>query len=492
MEGLQFEGPVGPSPAPIYSRSINPMSKESLSSIPVELIRRHQVFPHLENHETIFLYSSRELGSKEKSEIEFISGKKISVSIKDQAEIRHLIEENYGLTGSIREISRTLAVPASSGPTPIVTRQEDQEKPVTSTQVQILDFIVDEAIRKRATDIHLERHEGEVRFRLRIDGVLIPQEHVPGQFYDNIISRIKILSSLDIGERRLPQDGKFIYKTYDIRVSILPGYYSEGATLRLLNRETKKLELQALGFYPETIEKIQRALGRPNGLILIAGPTGSGKNTTLYAMLQMLDSVSKKVVTIEDPVEYISNQFFQVQVKPQIGLDFAAGLRSILRSDPDVLLIGEVRDRETAEIASQFSNTGHLVFSTIHSNDNLGAIRRLTNDLGVSRASVAESLRLVISQRLVRKVCTHCSEKINGEMIGKGCRECHNTGYFGRTAVFEALDIDKALQEKVRTDKVTEDDILAALELQKAHTMKETIQRKIADGSTNSKETAGI
>jgi len=327
------------------------------------------------------------------------------------------------------------------------------------------------AIDQRASDIHFEPFENDFQVRYRIDGVLHVANVPPEirRFQNAIISRIKILSNLNIAERRLPQDGGFKIKAHgreiDLRVSIITMAFGEGIVLRILDRTSVKLDLPTLGMEGKTYETFQDLISRPHGILLVTGPTGSGKTTTLYAALREIVSDELKILTIEDPVEYYLGGVNQTQILPKIGLTFARALRSFLRHDPDVILVGEIRDKETAEVAINASLTGHLVFSTLHTNDAVTATTRLL-DMGVEPFLVSSSLEAVLAQRLVRLICKHCKEEYlpdnpaklppdfkyqRGEKLfrGKGCKECRNTGFSGRRALYELLVMDDELREMV-------------------------------------------
>lgn len=332
--------------------------------------------------------------------------------------------------------------------------------------IQIVNMIIENAVKDRASDIHIEPEEYNVRVRYRIDGILYEKEVMPVRTQSAVSSRIKLLSQMNIAERRLPQDGRikgnFEGRSIDIRVSTIPTIYGESIVMRLLDRETSFITLSELGFDDILIEKYEGLIYRPYGMILITGPTGSGKTTTLYASLDRINSPEKKIITIEEPVEYLMQGINQIQVRPKIGLTFASGLRHIVRQDPDIIMVGEVRDLETAGIAIHAALTGHLIFSTLHTNDAPGAITRLM-DMGVENYLVSSTLIGVMAQRLVRRICPECKEQytatkdmraeIDDDMWviwkGKGCDYCLGTGYRGRIAIFELLIIDDAIRELV-------------------------------------------
>ncbi len=338
--------------------------------------------------------------------------------------------------------------------------------------IQFVNLLLMRAIQERASDIHIEPEEQSAAVRLRVDGLLREVTAPSKNMLQPIVTRIKLLGNLDITERRLPQDGRFKFrvfdKTIDVRLSCLPTVYGEKLVLRILDRTNLILDLRALGFESKMLDVFNRILHLPHGLVILTGPTGSGKTTTLYAAINSIKTPTKNIVTIEDPVEYQLGKINQVHTKPGIGLTFAAGLRSILRQDPDIIMVGEIRDRETAEICIRSALTGHLVLSTLHTNDAVSAINRLV-DMGIEPYLLTASLSLVMAQRLVRKVCTDCAysrqppqelfarvQKITGSStssrsfhVGKGCRRCGQSGYFGRIAIYEQFVITDTIKTLV-------------------------------------------
>ncbi|OFI07574.1 type II secretion system protein E [Clostridium acetireducens DSM 10703] len=327
--------------------------------------------------------------------------------------------------------------------------------------VKFTDIILKQAIYKKASDIHIEPFEDTVWIRFRIDGILYKILKINKDIYNSINTRIKIMANMNIAEKRMPQDGKIRLNinnyNYDFRVSSLPTISGEKIVIRILYDINRKVSLNALGFNYKDIKKLKNFLQKPNGIILITGPTGSGKTTTLYAMLNEINNNSKNITTIEDPVEYVIKGINQVNVNNKIGFTFAKGLRNLLRQDPDILMVGEIRDEETAQIAVRASITGHLVLSTLHTNDTASSILRLI-DMGVPDYLLFDSITGIIAQRLVRKICVHCREKylpdikeknalkLNSNTYiyrGKGCSKCNNTGYRGRIVTYELLDFNK-------------------------------------------------
>ncbi|MGH7273200.1 MAG: GspE/PulE family protein, partial [Nitrospiria bacterium] len=332
--------------------------------------------------------------------------------------------------------------------------------------IKLVNLIIAQAVREGASDIHLEPEEVVLRVRYRVDGLLHEVMSPPRDLHAGVCSRIKIMANLDIAERRVPQDGRIQMKVgerqIDMRLSTLPTVFGEKIMMRLLDKRSVLIGLEELGFDPDSLAKYQQMIRRPYGLILVTGPTGSGKTTTIYAALSSINSSEKNIVTIEDPVEYQLKGINQVHVNAKVGVTFATGLRSILRQDPNVIMIGEIRDRETATIAVQAALTGHLVLSTLHTNDAPGAIARLI-DIGVEPFLISSSLMGVVAQRLVRKVCAHCRKTYTPDhevfkdlgvrglkltfMRGEGCQECRGIGFSGRLALFELLSMNDSIRQ---------------------------------------------
>ncbi|MDQ0837682.1 general secretion pathway protein E [Sphingomonas faeni] len=336
--------------------------------------------------------------------------------------------------------------------------------------IRLINGIIADAARNGVSDIHIEPYETGLVVRMRIDGVLRETLRMPPNVAPVVVSRIKVMARLDIAERRVPQDGRMGLtlggKLLDVRVSTLPSRAGERVVLRILDKENAGIDLEALGLPPSLFALLNEALSEPNGIILVTGPTGSGKTTSLYAALRLLNDGSRNILTVEDPVEYAVDGVGQTQVNPKVGLTFAAGLRAILRQDPDVVMVGEIRDRETAEIAVQASLTGHLVLSTVHTNDAIGAITRM-RDMKVESFLLASTLRAVIAQRLVRRLCPTCRKAVPASdtvapllgiapdaviYVAQGCEDCNQTGYKGRIGVFEAVRIDDTIRRLINTD----------------------------------------
>ena len=374
--------------------------------------------------------------------------------------------------------------------------------------VKLVNLILQEAIKERATDIHVEPQEKKVNVRIRIDGVLQIIMTPPSTSLSGLVTRIKILSKLNIAEKRLPQDGRFSIKTaakdIDVRVSILPTVYGEKIVMRLLDKSGFDFNLTTLGFPKKNLGVFKKVISQPYGMVVVSGPTGSGKSTSLYAALKQIKDERTNITTVEDPVEYQLDGISQVQVFDDIGLTFESTLRSILRQDPDILLIGEIRDAETADIAVKFSLTGHLVFTTVHANDAPGTLTRLL-DIGIAPFLVGSCLNLVMAQRLVRKLCEKCKEEYTPTveeiaLIGltkkvvkkklfkrKGCADCRNTGYRGRTAIFEMIPMARELRKLV-FDNANEDEIRQAAIKNGMVTLRDAGNERVLDGTTSVEE----
>ncbi len=386
------------------------------------------------------------------------------------------INRFYGQIGSAREVmegiaGEDLSEVATEFESPKDLLELTEEAPI----IRLLNALLMQAVKEKASDIHIEPYEKELEVRMRVDGILHGVLSPPKIIQDALISRVKIMANLDIAEKRLPQDGRIRLligaRDIDIRVSIIPTSYGERAVLRLLDRRQGLIGLHEVGLDEADTRQLEYLLTRTNGIILVTGPTGSGKTTTLYAALNRIHTEEKNIITVEDPVEYQLKGVGQIHVNPRIGLTFASGLRSILRQDPDVIMVGEIRDYETAEIAIQASLTGHLVLSTLHTNDSVSAITRLI-DMGVEPFLVASSLVAVLAQRLVRTVCPFCKEpsRANEEEAkyfsslvthpsdlilskGKGCERCRESGYLGRTGIFELLHVDNEVRQMITARK---------------------------------------
>jgi type IV pilus assembly protein PilB len=406
--------------------------------------------------------------------IKFITGCNIQPVISPETTIQNAIESYYDDSGGINEIIKGMASDleiVEEAPEDQPSEQDLQSQVQDKPLVKLVDGIIADAIRKGASDIHFESYEKRVRVRYRIDGALQETAPIPFKYRAAMISRIKIMADLDISERRLPQDGRIKVKlgerTIDLRVSVLPTIFGEKIVMRILDPKSLMVDLTRLGFPELALKNFAKAISLPYGMILVTGPTGSGKTTTLYSALKTLNTVDVNIMTAEDPVEFNFDGINQVLVRTDIGLTFAAALRSFLRQDPDIIMVGEIRDAETADIAIKAALTGHLVFSTLHTNDAPSTINRLV-DMGVPSYLVAASTKLIMAQRMVRKICSFCKQEIpvTPQIIelleldpeeaknlklyeGKGCNQCNNTGYSGRTGLFEVMPITASIEKMI-------------------------------------------
>ncbi len=419
-------------------------------------------------------------------DIKFMTGFNVEPVVASEASITEAIEKYYGTQHAIElkkvyeEISDTDKEPVELD---LEANSEDQEVSLDELQrsseeapiIKLVNLILSDSLKKAASDIHLEPYEKDFRVRFRIDGILYNIMNPPLRLRDAIISRIKIMAKMDISEKRLPQDGRIKVRTtlngkrkeLDYRVSSLPTLFGEKIVLRILDRDTLPLDMSKLGFEEASLKKIEKAILKPYGMVLVTGPTGSGKTSTLYSALNRLNTPETNIMTAEDPVEYNFRGINQVQIKEQIGLTFAAALRSFLRQDPNIILVGEIRDFETTEIAIKAALTGHLVLSSLHTNDAPSTISRMLN-MGIEPFLVATSVHLICAQRLIRKICPSCKTEIKTPLQtlikagfsqeeaknlqtfkGKGCKTCNGTGYKGRIGMYEVMEVGEDIQELI-------------------------------------------
>jgi type II secretory ATPase GspE/PulE/Tfp pilus assembly ATPase PilB-like protein len=443
-------------------------SPEATRILPVDFVKRYRVLPLAVHDGTIDIATSTPGNERVIEDIRLLSGFEVQEFEAPAAAIAEKIAECYQVT--VEKMIESL----NPEPEAAVEGRNLHDIEVMAnepTVINLVNLIISTALRDRASDIHLVPFEESIQLRYRIDGLLQEQPPPPKQLHAALVSRIKIMADMNIAERYMPQDGHIQINhrgvRVDIRVGTLPTIYGEGVVLRLLEKGTKLLTTQELGLDPERAALLARLVEKPHGLFLATGPTGSGKTTTLYSILQSIYTPEKKILTIEDPVEYELAGVAQIPVRPSRNFTFATGLRSILRQDPDIIMVGEIRDSETAEIAIRAALTGHQVFSTLHTNDSTGAVTRLL-DMGVEAFLISSSLEGVLAQRLVRRICTHCKaacpvstavrermENLGGNHVegvfyhGTGCEECRGTGYRGRIGIFELLAIDTEMKELI-------------------------------------------
>ncbi|MDZ4723513.1 MAG: type IV-A pilus assembly ATPase PilB [candidate division Zixibacteria bacterium] len=450
------------------------LNPDIVKLIPLDIARKFKVIAISKINKTLLVAVSDPNNIYVLDAIKFITGCTIQPVISPEKAIEKAIDAYYSDKGGLSEIVRGMeedggleVLESESGPTDTDLLSAIQDKPL----VKLVDSIIGDAIRMGASDIHFEMYEKRIRVRYRIDGDLEEMAPLPFKYRAAIVSRIKIMAELDISERRLPQDGRIKVKisgrTVDLRVSSLPTIFGEKVVMRILDPMALKVDMTKLGFRVEDLSKFEDKIRLPYGIILVTGPTGSGKTTTLYSALQQLNTVDVNIMTAEDPVEFNFEGINQVAVKSEIGLTFAAALRSFLRQDPDIIMLGEIRDSETAEIAIKAALTGHLVFSTLHTNDAPSSVTRLI-DMGTPYYLVASATKLIMAQRMTRKICQNCKEEVNltQEQVdslkipadvkrnirsfkGMGCKDCNNTGKAGRIGIYEVMPITAAIEAAI-------------------------------------------
>lgn len=452
---------------PIVDLSEIEVDDQTLRILPSRLVFKQLCVPIRRTGNTLQVATCDPFELSAFDELRLLTGLGVELVLADERDLRKFIRAHYGVAGDTLD---ALGGDETTDGTTIDAGDGELDAAEEASVIKLVNDLLLEAIRERATDVHIEPYEDELAIRYRIDGVL-GEAGVPptvNRFRNAIVSRLKIMANLNIAEKRRPQDGRISLRhkgrEFDLRVSIIPMMFGEGVVLRVLDNAAARLGLDDLGFPGPILERWDGLIGRPHGILLVTGPTGSGKSTTLYASLNRIVSDAVKAITVEDPVEYNVEGVNQIQVDSQTGLTFSAGLRAILRHDPDIIMIGEIRDRETAEAAVQASLTGHLVFSTLHTNDAAGAPTRLL-DMGIEPFLVSSSLEGVLAQRLVRRICPHCCRRrpiaptevpagleppSDGQVSeAVGCRECRRTGFRGRMGVFELLRLTDPLREMV-------------------------------------------
>jgi len=438
------------------------LTQEIVQSISEDLIQRHKVFPYKIDEYNIYVAMADPLDFMAIDDIILSTGKNVIPAIATLVDIEASIGRYFGFS---QEVSAAIdELDSEADYLDNLAFDMDNMANDDAPVIAAVNGIINQAVNNGASDIHIEPSEDSLKIRFRIDGLLQETLNLPRKVQPSLISRIKLMSDMDIAEKRLPQDGRFQIKTgakkIDLRVSSLPTIFGEKLVVRILDKDQKLVQINQLGFTLEQLEKFNRLLRFPHGMVLVTGPTGSGKTTTLYAALNSIQSIAKNIITIEDPVEYVLSGVNQVQTNVKAGMTFARGLRSVLRQDPDVIMVGEIRDKETAEISVRAATTGHLVFSTLHTNDAASALTRLI-DMDIESFLVASSVIGVVAQRLVRRICPRCSKQYklladsqeslflgskysNQEILltrGTGCSYCNNTGYKGRIAIHEVLQV---------------------------------------------------
>lgn len=478
-----------------------------IALVPTALAFRHQVLPLTATATTLCVAIADPFNTAAADDLRLVTGKKVELVFAPPQEIHRLVEEYY---------TRRMIADTSEDDVQVLDDDNADIGDLASmakeaTVIKLVNLILRQAVQERASDVHVEPFEKTLKVRYRIDGVLHETPPTPRRLQSAIISRLKIMANLDIAERRKPQDGRIktriAGREIDIRMSAVPTLYGESVVLRLLDRSAMNYGMEQIGMLPGILHTMEQLIALPHGMILATGPTGSGKTTTLYSALRAAYSTEKKIITIEDPIEYQLDGVNQIQVHPQIGLTFASGLRSILRQDPDIIMVGEIRDAETAEIAVHSALTGHLVFSSLHTNDAAGAVTRLL-EMGIDAYLVASSLEAVMAQRLVRTICPQCKvprtdtaillEQFAGSplaatlgstplYIGRGCEQCKHSGYRGRTGIYELLLMDNAIRPLVM-EHAPATDIRAQASQKGMRSLREDGWEKVAQGITTVEE----
>jgi type IV pilus assembly protein PilB len=492
------------------------LSPEVIGSVPAEIARMHQCVPVALYDSTVQLALADPLNPSVVDEIGFTVGKEIQLVVADPAQIEKAINKHYsaqdsqGLADILKELGADEEIAQESLQASVRGTAVDLADLANETPIiRFVNLVMYQAVQDRASDIHFEPFEDEFKIRYRVDGALYEMAPPPKHLALPVTSRLKVMANLNISERRLPQDGRISLnlagRQIDLRVSTLPTQFGESVVLRVLDRAATKLELEVLGLPKAIYEYVGEAIQQPNGILIVTGPTGSGKTTTLYSALRRINTIDSKLLTAEDPVEYDIEGIMQVAINDNVGLTFAKALRSFLRQDPDVIMVGEIRDLETSQIAIQASLTGHLVLSTLHTNDSTGAVTRLI-DMGVEPFLISSTLMAVLAQRLVRTVCKKCRTPFEptenqltllnlsphdiGEKVfyyGRGCANCNDTGYKGRKGIFELLMISEPVRALINERAPTVVLRQKAVELGMV-TLREDGLRGIFDGETTIEE----
>jgi type IV pilus assembly protein PilB len=501
--------------AEIVSLKDREISPDLLGTVPANVARMYQCIPVAMSNGTVQIALADPLDPAKPDEIHFAIKRDVQIVVADPAEIEKTIERLYGQddsTGNFADILKELRSDADIAREVSAAGEDAKAAEALANEVPIVKFVqlvLQQAVQDRASDIHFEPFETEFRIRYRVDGALYEMAPPPKHLALPVISRLKVMASLDISEKRLPQDGRITLaingRQIDLRMSTLPTQFGESVVLRVLDRSAVKLELEALGFPKYVFDFVGEVIQRPNGIFVVTGPTGSGKTTTLYSALRRVNTIDSKLLTAEDPVEYDIEGIMQVAVNEAAGMTFSKALRSFLRQDPDIIMVGEMRDLETAQISIQASLTGHLVLSTLHTNDAAGAVTRLV-DMGVEPFLISSTLMAVLAQRLVRTICKNCRtpfEPTEDQLAllnlsphdlgdkafhyGRGCSVCNDTGYKGRKGIYELLVISEAVRALINDRAPTVVVRQKAVELGMV-TLREDGLRGIFEGDTTIEE----
>ncbi len=519
-EGLISEEQLARALATQYNLAYDPLTEcrieqRFFDTISVKLMHRHPFVPLREQDGRLTIAIPDPQNLLAQDELELLLNRALDVVVSPRSAILAALDRSEGSSQALRELEaeyRSVLVKEDDRGEEILTVDHGEDQ---SPAVKLMDTILLSAMQRRASDIHIEATDRATRVKFRVDGILVPAlEPLDLKLHAPLVSRLKVMSDLDIAERRVPQDGSFRMrldrKTVDFRVSILPSVFGESAVVRILDREAittgvSALRLDRLGFNPEDLKRFRRAITRPYGMVLVTGPTGSGKTTTLYAAISEMNTAEDKLITIEDPVEYQLSGVVQIPVNEKKGLTFARGLRSILRHDPDKIMVGEIRDAETAQIAIQSALTGHLVLTTVHANNVFDVIGRFAS-MGIDSYNFLAALNCVLAQRLIRIICPACREPVKLEKTlsddsglnfeqykdtlfyqGRGCQNCHNTGYRGRKCITEFLDLTDEIKEMILADRPLSEIRYRAV-TEGMITLRQSALKKVLSGETTLRE----
>ena len=520
-EGLLSEDQLAQALAVRYSLPYDPLKEFQVDSryyetISVKLMQRFPFIPIAERDGVLTIAIADPNNVLGLDELELLIGKPLELIVSTKSAILSALDRSAGSRQALRELEaeyRSVQVKEDDRDGEILTLDHAGEE--QSPAVKLLDSILLSAMQRRASDIHIEAADRATQVKLRVDGILIPaMEPLDSRLHAPLVSRLKVMSELDIAERRVPQDGSFRMrldrKTVDFRVSILPSVFGESVVIRILDRDSiatgvSDLKLERIGFNPEDLKRFRKAIIRPYGMVLVTGPTGSGKTTTLYAAISEMNTLEDKLITIEDPVEYQFSGVVQIPVNEKKGVTFARGLRSILRHDPDKIMVGEIRDAETAQIAIQSALTGHLVLTTVHANNVFDVIGRFAS-MGIDAYNFLAALNCVLAQRLVRILCSSCRTLVQAQQAlieesgldyeqyketpfyeGKGCSECHGTGYRGRKCITEFLDLTDEIKEMIHAERPLSEIRYRAV-TGGMITLRQSALRKVLNGETSLRE----
>src|SRR5437867_6066897 len=481
------------------------LEPEIVRLVPERIERQFKLVPLFKIGNTLTIAMVDPLDIVALDEVKLATGLEVEVVVSPEPHVREAVDRYHPLGGGLELLVREQGQRQSGGGEDTVVRAEE-DGPV----IRFVNAVVNQAVREGASDLHFEPDEANLRIRYRVDGILREASIQSKSIHASVVSRVKIMAQLDIAERRLPQDGRarveISGKEYDLRVSTFPTIHGENVVLRVLDKTSALLGTAELGLAPEPLQDLARMVERPNGIVLVTGPTGSGKTTTLYSCIGKINTVERNIVTLEDPVEYHIPSIRQTQVDPDIGLTFSRGLRALLRQDPDVIMVGEIRDSETAEIAVRSALTGHLVLSTLHTNDAAGALPRLL-DMKIEPFLLSSAMLGVVAQRLVRRVCEKCRRRsappaealeelgagaIKGEfVVGAGCMACGQTGYRGRLGIFEVLVVTDEIRDLIVSRASTEE-LARAARRGGMQSLRDDALRKAARGVTTLQEVTRV